>query len=136
MLNDVLTNYKKLEYSELQKRARDDYALLLPVFSSLAGDQSGKRCVIIFVGAALAADGVLSLPERAFLCELLNITDEEAERFMKKHMGEKAASLADRIFDICSPQMKEVLLDFCLCFLAVDKDIPPEEISFITRLLA
>lgn len=135
-MNEILSSYKNLEYSELLKRAKGDYEVLLPVFSKLAKDNNGRPYVLIFIGSTLAADGILSPLEYKFVSDLFGYPKEDIEKLFEKHKSEKAMTLADRVFDMCNEQMKELLLDFCLCFLAVDKDISPEERAFIARLLA
>ncbi len=135
-INEIFASYKELEYAELLKRAKNDYNLLVPIFSSMAKDKNGLPYVLIFIGSALAADRRLSPLECKFLNDLFGTLPDDAEKLVKKHMCNRAADLADKVFDSCNEGLKEVLLDFCLCFLAVDENFAPEERSFVARLLA
>ena len=136
LLNEILERYLEYDYDELVKRAKRDVDLLLPVFSSLAADKNGKPYVMIFMCTALASDGIFSDAEFRFINDLMGFDREYAEVLIDKHKNRTAVELSDRIFDLCNESMKAVLVDFCLCFLAVDNEINDRERDFIARLLA
>ena len=135
-ISEVMKKYNNMSYNELLERARADYELLVPLFSRLDKNGNGKPYVVMFIGSALAADGKFSPLEYTFVNDLFSVTYDQAYSLVVKHIGETAASISDRIFDMCNESLKEVLLDFCLCFLAVDNSISHEETQFIARLLA
>ncbi len=136
IIGDIKNKYNHMSSEQLLERAKECYNELLPIFNSLDKRGNGKPYVAVFMGTALAADGKLSNAEYEFVSKLLSMSYEDACAFVSKHLGEKAASISDRIFDSCTEELKETLLDFCLCFLAVDNTITAEETEFIARLLA
>lgn len=135
-ISEVMKKYNNMSYNELLERARADFELLVPLFSRLDKNGNGKPYVVIFMGSALAADGKFSPIEYTFVNDLFSITYDQAYSLVVKHIGERAQNISDKIFDMCNESLKEVLLDFCLCFLAVDNSISHEETQFIARLLA
>lgn len=135
VLNEIIKKYTEMGYDELLAKAKNDFELLLPIFNKISQDGNGRPYVTIFMGTALAADGKLTDEEYRFMHELTGIGREEAETAVAKHGSEKAVALADRIFDICNSDLKKLLFDFCMCFVAVDKEVAATEREFLTRLL-
>ena len=134
-INEVMKKYNGMSYEELLERARADFDILLPVFSQLDRNGNGRPYVVIFMGSALAADGKFTQKEYEFVNDLFSLTYDQAYSLVSKHFDPKAASISDKLFDMCDDGLKRVLLDFCLCFVAVDNSISAEETAFIARLL-
>ena len=134
-LTEIAKKYTETDYEELLKKAKRDCALLYPLFGKIAGDENGTPYLMIFIGTSLASDGVLSEREYTFLHDLTGIGREEAEEMIRKHGTEQAVSLADRVFDTCPDELKTLLFDLCMCFIAVDKEVSRAEREFLSRLL-
>lgn len=136
LLNEILERYLEYDYDELVRRAEKDVEILLPVFDKLASDHNGRPYIMIFMCTALASDGYFSNTEYKFINDLMGFDREYAEKLIEKHKDVRAIELSDRVFDLCNESIKAVLVDFCLCFLAVDNEIADKEREFIARLLA
>ena len=135
-LGEIAKKYIGTDYDTLLAKAKRDYDTLLPVFDRLSGGNEGKHYLTLFIGTSLASDGRLSDREYTFLNDLTGIGRSEAEELIKKHECEQAVSLADRVFDLCPDELKALLFDFCMCFVAVDKEIAKAEKEFLSRLLS
>jgi|GEM_PF-2083514 len=134
-INELTEKYRKYSYDELLSRATSDVKLLLPVFHKVASDGNGKPYLLLFMLGAIVSDGKVSDDEYRFIKDLIGLGREEIDVIIGRRKSESAMSLADRIFDNCSPRLKSSLLELCLCFAVVDNDIDNKETEFIARLL-
>jgi len=135
-LRELTEKYKTYTYEELVGRAAEDYRILLPVFDNASKNHDGRFYVMIFMYGSLVSDGKLTGKEYEFSKDVLGLSKEEIDNVINRGKSESATDIADSIFDVCPDAIKAILLDFCLCFVAVDGEIDRKEIGFLARLLA
>ena len=89
------------------------------------------------VAAALGADGRLSEEEIDFMGELFSstLTKEKLSALTERFETEKMRAATDRVVDSMDKDGKRAICTLCLCILASDKAIAPEENAFLLRLI-
>ena len=88
------------------------------------------------VATALGADGRLSREEADFMRELFpSLTDEKLSALTARFENEKMRASVDRMIDGMEKEGKSAICTLCLCVLASDKALAPEENDFLTRLI-
>lgn len=136
-MNELLQEYVKKSYGELLSLARES---LYEITEYLSKDESpafAETVCAILIRASIGVDGVLSEAEHRFYKDLTgeSIPFSELEKKVLEGNAE-ACTLANQIFDVSDEEIKKPILSFCLCFLAVDRDVAREESDFVVRLLA
>ena len=135
-VKELTEKYRDYSYEQLVAKAKTDQELLLPVFNEALRNNDGKFYLMIFMFGSIVSDGKLTEKEYEFTKDVFGLTREEVDNVATREKAAKSTEIADSIFDSCPDTVKTVLLDFCLCFIAVDKEIEDREIGFIAKLLA
>lgn len=135
-LQELLQDYVNKPYEELLTLAKTSYIQIVARLNQTEGAEVATAAGIVLVTACLGVDGVLSDLEYRFFCDLFGATASRAD-LNAELMRDRAETqeLADGLFDSCDTDLKSAMLEFCLCFLAVDQAITRDEVAFVVRLL-
>ena len=136
-LRSTFEKYTTLSRSALLATASRSMAIAL---SHLGRIKKGNENELLsaIVAAALGADGTLSEEEIDFMGELFSssLSRERLSALTLRFENEKMRAATDRMVDSMDKEGKRAICTLCLCILASDKALAPEENSFLLRLIA
>ena len=133
---ELLQRYVNAEYGELLSTAKNTADFILPDCNKfLPCEDGGKTILLWIILSAVAADGMLSIKERQFVCELLDMTDDVLLEKIKYYTP-KMAELADKFADQSDKNVKSDVLRLAICVAACDEKIEHKETEFIRRILS
>ncbi len=137
-LNELLQNKVDCSYAELVQDAKVRLARILPEFKALLGDnRSAVLLAFKMVATVIGVDSRLTPLEHQFVNEVFNTDfslDELANEATAGTSSIKREQL-DEILDTMSTELKSCALLFCIDFMAVDKAISRDEVSYIVKLI-
>ena len=87
------------------------------------------------IATALGADGMLSDEEIDFMGELFSDSEEKLSALTARFESESMRDVIDRMIDGMEKEGKRAICTLCLCILASDRRISPEENAFLLRLM-
>lgn len=135
-IHKLLSKIKSLSEAELLYRAGGDLSFLMEYLEPITGSKDGALSVIAsFAAAAAGSDGIFSDKEIEFIAALMHLSFEQAKDILVRACTPQNKQAANGLFDRCESEEKILLLDFCLCFIAVDGNIDRAETDFIKLLI-
>lgn len=132
---DLLQEIVNMEYDELLVMAKTSLENLMPTFKLLDKENNGVFMVVAVVLAAVGSDGKLTPTEKSFVCDLLNLEPDTVSSMIKMYDG-RELEMADTIADSLNSDLKASMISFVAAIAASDESIKPEEVKFLTKLLA
>lgn len=135
-LKSTFEKYTTLSRTALLATASRSMATALSHLRHIkAGNENELLSAI--VAAALGADGTLSEKEIDFMGELFSstLTKEKLSALTARFENEKMRTAIDRMVDSMDKEGKRAICTLCLCILASDKTLLPEENAFLLRLI-
>ncbi|MBE6562799.1 MAG: hypothetical protein E7660_03585 [Ruminococcaceae bacterium] len=131
----MLETYLAKDNNELVSLAKDAYSRIMPFCKKLYNNEKdGVIVLFTFIITAVGADCELTPRERAFLREVIKVSDELIIKCVNA-FNPKMDTLADTLFDNFPTDVRKDLLTFILCVLASD-GVTREETEFLRILLA
>ena len=119
--NELMQKYVNCSYDELVSKAKNDLSILFPVFEKVT---EGKSADILLpsIFTCLAADGKITVLEVRFMEDVLGerLSFDEAKRLVSGFYSDEAQNVLDQLIDNIGPDLKVVLLELCICAMAVD----------------
>ena len=134
--NELMQKYVNYSYEELVTKAREDLEILVPVFEKVTDGKSAELLVPSIL-TCLAADGKLTALEVRFMEDVLGerLSYDEAKRLVSGFYSDDAQEVLDQLIDNIGTDLKVVLLELCICAMAVDETLDKNELSFIAKLI-
>ncbi len=134
--NELMQKYVNCSYDELVSKAKNDLSILFPVFEKVT---EGKSADILLpsIFTCLAADGKITVLEVRFMEDVLGerLSFDEAKRLVSGFYSDEAQNVLDQLIDNIGPDLKVVLLELCICAMAVDETLDKSELAFIAKLI-
>lgn len=134
--NELMQKYVNCSYDELVSKAKNDLSMLFPVFEKVT---EGKSADILLpsIFTCLAADGKITALEVRFMEDILGerLPFDEAKRLVSGFYSDEAQNALDQLIDNIGPDLKVVLLELCICVMAVDETLDKSELAFIAKLI-
>lgn len=136
-ISEIYEKYSKMGHTERLFTARMTLEALLEHFGTLTNSSDDALTVIMaFVAASVGADGTFCDAEVDLCTELLHLSREHALSLLRKASHPKRIAAAHGLYDVCESEIQMLILDFCLCFIACDGRVNPQENKFIKSLIA
>ncbi len=133
-LTDILQKYVNTDYDTLVEVAQKALTELLPACKEVDPDNDGFLMVSGIILSAMAADDILTSLERKFVCDVLGITNETFDKFLKLY-NDGLSELVDKFADTLDGDVKANTLTLVACVAACDEKITLEESAFIRKIL-
>lgn len=131
---DILQTYVNADYDTLVEIAQRALTELLPACKEVDPDNDGFLMVSSIILTALAADDVLTSLERKFVCDVLGITNEKFDRFLKLY-NDGLEDYVDKFADTLDGDVKENTRILILAVAACDEKITIDESDFIKKII-
>jgi len=132
----IFEKYTEMGVTELLFRGRRAIELLIRHFSPLVGKDGDTLSILMaFAAASVDSDGIFSQKEIDYASSLLGLDKDHTVSLLKRASTPEKKSAAEHLFDACEPEVKLLLLDFCMCFIASDDTVDPKESNFIKSLV-
>lgn len=132
----IFEKYTEMGRTELLFHARRATELLLTHFSPLTRNHDDALSILLaFAAASVGSDGEFTDKETIFCAELLHLSPEHTRDLLTRSATAEKKDAAEHLFDVCEGEIKLLLLDFCMCFVASDDSVSPEESEFIKSLV-
>ena len=133
-LKKTFEQYTALPRAALLKTAGKNANIALTHLKKVkAGSEHELLSAVI--ATALGADGQLSEGEMDFIGELFSEPKEKLSVLTSRFESEKMRDVIDRMIDGMKTEGKRAICTLCLCILASDHRISPEENAFLLRLM-
>lgn len=133
----LFNQYLNLSYNDLIKSSKESLEYIIPQLRLILNSEEDVSLVLIyFTSALLSADTTASEKEIMFLSDLLSLSKEEIKAMYKIGLVDEITIVIDHLFDSLNPGLKTHLLNYCLCFMAVDGNIDNKEITFVEKLVS
>lgn len=133
-VNDTLQNLVNKDYNELLGFAEIAIGKIYPACQAIDEENNGVLMMTSIILSAIAADGKLTELEKKFIQELLNLSNEQMERYTASYDSEMA-ELTDKFADALTPELKAAVVMLVSTVAACDETISREETAFIQKLL-
>lgn len=135
-IKKIFASYTEMGSTELLFHGRRAMELLLAHFSPLVyKDEDALSVLLAFAATAIDSDGVFSQKEIEYASTLLGLDKEHTLSLLKRAATAEKKNAAGHLFDACESEVKLLLLDFCMCFIASDDTVSPKESDFIKSLV-
>ena len=131
----MLQLYTDADREQLLAVARKSAAKLLPTCKKIDTENDGFAMLSAIILSAIGADGILTLKEKAFICDALDITEETVSNYIKLY-DEKMVALADKFADTMDTDTKVETVKLIAAIAASDKTISPRETALLAKILA
>ena len=132
-LKEIFEKYTSLSRTALLTTASRSMAASLSHLGRMKAGSENELLSAI-VATALGADGEPSDEEMGFMEELFSESREKLSALTARFENKKMRLAIDRLVDSLPEEGKRAVLTLCLCILASDKSLSPEENAFLLRL--
>ncbi|MBE6568540.1 MAG: hypothetical protein E7657_07785 [Ruminococcaceae bacterium] len=135
-LKEIFEEYTALSRASLlAKASRNMTTALTHLRRVKQGNENELLSAII--ASAIGADGALSDEELRFVEELFSasLSRDKLSSLAARFEDEKMRSAIDHMVDSLDKEGKRAICTLCLCILASDKTLLPEENAFLIRLM-
>lgn len=135
-LKEIFEEYTTLSRASLlAKASRNMTTALTHLRRVKEGNENELLSAII--ASAIGADGALSDEELGFVEELFSasLSRDKLSSLAARFEDEKMRSAIDHMVDSLDKEGKRAICTLCLCILASDKTLLPEENAFLIRLM-
>lgn len=135
----LLQNYVNKDFEQLLLLANEALGIIAVAYKRVKPEGGATANFILpFIATAVVVDGQYTELEHKFVNSLLesSLTYEEGTACMNTYAGTEVIDLVGQMIDVCGESVKKALVQFCLCFVAVDETISHEESEYIAKLLA
>lgn len=135
-LKEIFEEYTTLSRASLlAKASRNMTTALTHLRRVKQGNENELLSAII--ASAIGADGALSDEELGFVEELFSasLSRDKLSSLAARFEDEKMRSAIDHMVDSLDKEGKRAICTLCLCILASDKTLLPEENAFLIRLM-
>ena len=135
-LGETLKQYTVLSRTDLLAKARRTAAEALLHLRKIK-EGSENELLSAIIASAIGADGALSDEELGFVEELFSasLSRDKLSSLAARFEDEKMRSAIDHMVDSLDKEGKRAICTLCLCILASDKTLLPEENAFLIRLM-
>lgn len=133
---DLMQQYVNLDYDALLNLARNSLVKSLPALEKvLPNQENGTVFTVTFILlGAVGADGTLSVKERQFIKDLLNLDDDALNNIVKLYTGKEQDAVRG-IVKMVDADSKIEIINLCACIVACDETITGDESAFVRSLL-
>ncbi len=133
---DLMQKYVNLEYNDLLAIGKRALGEAYPALKNLLPDQKDSvvYVVLTILLGAVGADGTLSVKERQFMKDLLDLTDDAIDNFIKLYTGKEEETVRS-IVKLVDADTKINVITIVTCIVACDETITADELSFVESLL-
>ena len=139
MLSALYQKMLVLPYEDLLSVARTEFVKLVSNLTHFFGQnqKTTSQALLVVFNAALGADGALTKEECCFFNDLMGSshTRESILETMSLFDYEESVETVEQLADSLDTEMRGSLLTLCLCFLAADQVITPQESELFHRLI-
>ena len=135
----LLQNYVNKDFDQLLLLANEALGIIAVAYKRVNPEGGAMSNFLLpFIATAVVVDEQYTELEHKFVNSLLesNFTYEEGKACIHTYDGAKVIDLVEQMIDVCGESVKKALVQFCLCFVAVDETITHEESDYIAKLLA
>ena len=135
-LKEIFEEYTTLSRASLlAKASRNMTTALTHLRRVKQGNENELLSAII--ASSIGADGALSDEELGFVEELFSasLSRDKLSSLAARFEDEKMRSAIDHMVDSLDKEGKRAICTLCLCILASDKTLLPEENAFLIRLM-
>ncbi len=132
--NEFLQAFVNKPYDQLVDIAKNAIGKLHPACAAVDTDNNGFFMLTSIILTAIGADGTLTDKERAFLRDVLGISDETISKYIKLY-DKKMVDLVDSFADDLNTEIKSHVMMLVLSIMCVDEKISREETALIRKLL-
>lgn len=133
----LLNQYTNLSYDDLIKSSKESLEYIIPQLKLiLNSEEDVSQVLIYFTSVLLSADSTATEKEIMFLSDLFSLSNDEIKAMYKIGLVDEITIVIDHLFDSLNPGLKTHLLNYCLCFMAVDGNIDNKEIAFVEKLVS
>lgn len=135
-LKETFEQYTELSRATLLSKAGRSMTTALDHLRRIKEGNENELLSAI-IASALGADGAISKEETDFLEELFltSLSEKKLSSLSARFESEKMRAAVDHMVDSLDKDGKRAICTLCLCILASDRKLLPEENAFLIRLM-